>query len=194
MSVMGPSVNIANLVTLLRLLLAPVVIWLLLEGQSGAAFALFLFAGITDAIDGMIAKRFGQVTELGAYLDPVADKVLLVSIFVTLGVLQELPAWLVLLAVSRDALIVGGVLLSYTLGTPLVMHPLLISKANTVAQIGLVAAVLAQMAFAEQSDTMVEQAINYAVWFTAATTAASGGAYIFTWVRTMNANAGTLDA
>ncbi|MEQ1890525.1 MAG: CDP-alcohol phosphatidyltransferase family protein [Alphaproteobacteria bacterium] len=186
--------NIANLVTLLRLLLAPVVIWLLLEGQSGAAFALFLFAGITDAIDGMIAKRFGQVTELGAYLDPVADKVLLVSIFVTLGVLQELPAWLVLLAVSRDALIVGGVLLSYTLGTSLVMHPLLISKANTVAQIGLVAAVLAQMAFAEQSDTMVEQAINYAVWFTAATTAASGGAYIFTWVRTMNANAGTPDA
>lgn len=184
--------NIANLVTLLRLLLAPVVIWLLLEGESSVAFALFLFAGITDAIDGMIAKRFDQRTELGAYLDPVADKVLLVSIFVTLGILHELPAWLVLLVVSRDALIIGGVLLSYTLGRPLIMNPLLISKANTVAQIGLVACILAKMAFVSQADILIDQAITYAVWFTAATTAASGGAYIFTWVKAMNAStAGT---
>lgn len=183
---MGPSVNIANLVTLLRLLLAPVVIWLLLEEQAGMAFGLFLFAGVTDAIDGFIAKRFGQETELGAYLDPIADKALLVSIFVTLGILQELPAWLVLLAVSRDALIIGGVLLSYTLGNPLVMNPLLISKANTVMQIGLVAAILAHMAFAAQPDAMVDLAIGYAVWLTAATTAASGGAYIYTWVKAMS--------
>lgn len=180
--------NIANLVTLLRLLLAPVVIWLLLEGQPGAAFALFLFAGITDAIDGMIAKRFGQETELGAYLDPVADKALLVSIFVTLGVLQALPTWLVLLAVSRDALIVGGVLLSYTLGNPVAMNPLPISKANTMLQIILVAAVLAHMAFSGQSDSLITQMIDYAVWLTAATTAASGAAYIYTWVKTMNAS------
>jgi len=187
-------VNIANLVTLLRLLLAPVVIWLLLEGQAGMAFALFLFAGITDAIDGMIAKRFNQETELGAYLDPVADKVLLVSIFVTLGILQELPAWLVLLAVSRDALIVGGVLLSYTLGNPLVMSPLWISKINTVVQIALVAAVLAHMAFLpEQQAAMSGLAISCAVWLTAFTTAASGGAYIYTWVRAMNSPAGTMD-
>ncbi len=185
--------NIANLVTLMRLLLAPVVIWLLLEGQASMAFALFLFAGITDAIDGMIAKRFNQETELGAYLDPVADKALLVSIFVTLGILQELPAWLVLLAVSRDALIVGGVLLSYTLGNPLVMNPLWISKINTVMQIALVAAVLAHMAFPEQQAAMAGLAISYAVWLTAFTTAASGGAYIFTWVRAMNSPAGTTD-
>ncbi len=189
---MKTSVNIANLVTLLRLLLTPVVIWLLLEGQPGLAFALFLLAGITDAIDGMIAKRFDQVTELGAYLDPVADKALLVSIFVTLGILYALPAWLVLLVVSRDALIVGGVLLSYTLGNPLMMNPLLISKANTVAQIGLVAAVLAHMAFPEQHAVMVELVIGYAVWLTAATTAASGGAYIYTWIKAMNASAGTV--
>ncbi len=185
--------NIANLVTLLRLLLAPVVIWLLLEGQASVAFALFLFAGITDAIDGMIAKRFNQETELGAYLDPVADKALLVSIFVTLGILQELPAWLVLLAVSRDALIVGGVLLSYTLGNPLVMNPLWISKANTVAQIGLVAAVLAHMAFPLYHGVAVAQAIGYGVWLTAATTAASGGAYMYTWVRAMSAPSGSTD-
>jgi cardiolipin synthase len=186
-------VNIANLVTLLRLLLAPVVIWLLLDGRPGAAFALFVFAGITDAVDGMIAKRFGQETELGAYLDPVADKVLLVSIFVTLGILQALPVWLVLLAVSRDALIVGGVLLSYTLGEPIVMNPLQISKANTVVQIGLVAAVLAHMAFAGPLDTLVTQLIDYAVWLTAATTAGSGGAYIYTWIKTMNASSEARD-
>lgn len=182
----------ANFVSLLRLLLAPVVIWLLLDGESGAAFALFLFAGITDAIDGMIAKRFDQITELGAYLDPIADKALLVSVFVTLGVLQELPVWLVLMAVSRDALIVGGVLLSYTLGNPLVMRPLLISKANTVAQIGLVAAVLAHISFPELQTAMAATALGYAVWLTAATTAVSGGAYIVTWVRAMNPGAGTV--
>ena len=185
--------NIANLVSLLRLLLAPVVIWLLLESRPGPAFALFLFAGITDAIDGMIAKRFGQETELGAYLDPVADKVLLVSIFVTLGVLQALPTWLVLLAVSRDALIVGGVLLSYTLGNPVVMNPLLISKANTLVQIILVAAVLAHMAFSGQSESLITQLIGYAVWLTAATTTASGAAYIHTWVKTMNASSEVRD-
>ncbi|MFZ5836337.1 MAG: CDP-alcohol phosphatidyltransferase family protein [Pseudomonadota bacterium] len=178
--------NIANLVTILRLLLAPVVIWLLMEGEAAAAFGLFLIAGITDAIDGMIAKRFGQETELGAYLDPVADKVLLVSVFVTLGILQELPAWLVLLAVSRDGLIVGGVLLSYTLGKALVMSPLRISKANTLVQIALVAAVLAHMALGAQSVTPMAQAIVYLIWFTAFTTTASGGAYIITWVKAMN--------
>ncbi|HAK62959.1 MAG TPA: CDP-alcohol phosphatidyltransferase, partial [Alphaproteobacteria bacterium] len=72
-----PVVNLANFVSLLRLLLTPAVIWLLLEERPVAALGLFLFAGLTDALDGMIAKRFGQVTELGAYLDPVADKVLL---------------------------------------------------------------------------------------------------------------------
>ena len=187
---MGRSANIANLVTLLRLLLAPVVIWLLLEGQPFLAFGLFLFAGATDAIDGMIAKRFDQQTELGAWLDPLADKALLVSVFITLGILHELPLWLVLLAVSRDALIVGGVLLSYTLGNPLVMSPLRISKANTVAQIALVAAVLAQMAFAGKPDALTDQLITYAVWLTAATTTASGGAYMLTWVRAMNAPPG----
>lgn len=182
---MGGSVNIANIVTILRLLLAPVVMWLLMEGEAAAAFGLFLFAGITDAIDGMIAKRFGQETELGAYLDPVADKVLLVSVFVTLGILQELPAWLVLLAVSRDGLIVGGVLLSYTLGNPLEMSPLRISKANTLVQICLVATVLAHKALGAQSFMLMAQAIDYLVWFTAFTTTASGGAYIVTWIKEM---------
>lgn len=183
---MMSTVNIPNLLTLSRLLLTPVVIWLLLETQYALAFGLFILAGLTDALDGMIAKRFGQQTELGAYLDPIADKVLIVSIFVTLGIMHALPVWLVLLVVSRDALIIGGVLLSYTLGTPLAMHPLQISKANTVTQISLVAVVLARMAFATAPNAAVDDWIGYIVWLTAATTTASGAAYIYSWIKSMS--------
>jgi len=159
-----------------------VVIWLLLEKQAVAAFGLFLFAGFTDAADGMIAKRLGQVTELGAYLDPLADKVLLAGIFITLGVMGELPAWLVLLVVSRDALIVGGVLLSYTLGFRLAMHPLLISKANTVAQIALASLVIGSMALLEMGVfELPELIIVCGIWLVAVTTGLSGGAYIYVW-------------
>ncbi|MFZ5912598.1 MAG: CDP-alcohol phosphatidyltransferase family protein [Pseudomonadota bacterium] len=179
--------NLANFVSLLRLLLTPAVIWLLLEERPVAALGLFLFAGLTDALDGMIAKRFGQVTELGAYLDPVADKVLLASTFITLGVLQELPLWLVLLAVSRDAMIVGGVLLSYTMNYPVVMNPLMISKLNTVAQIVLVALVLGRMGFMSGSQNWLAEVTTYLVWLTAASTAASGGAYILQWSKIISA-------
>lgn len=179
--------NLANFVSLLRLLLTPVVIWLLLEGEPEAALGLFLFAGLTDVLDGMIAKRFGQVTELGAYLDPVADKALLASTFITLGVLQELPIWLVLLAVSRDAMIVGGVLLSYTMNYPVVMNPLPISKLNTVAQIVLVALVLWSMGFMPEPQTWLKELTGWLVWLTAASTAASGAAYILQWSRIIGA-------
>ena len=172
--------NIPNLITLLRLLLAPVVIWLLLERQSSAALALFILAGITDALDGMLAKRLGQVTELGTYLDPIADKVLLVGIFITLGVMGGLPAWLVLLVVSRDMLIVGGVLLLYTMDFKIEMHPLMISKINTVAQIILIALVLGHEGVAQTQ--IVAVLITYAIWLVALTTAASGCAYIYVWI------------
>lgn len=179
--------NLANFVSLLRLLLTPAVIWLLLEAEPEAALGLFLFAGLTDALDGMIAKRFGQVTELGAYLDPVADKALLASTFITLGVLQELPLWLVLLAVSRDAMIVGGVLLSYTMNYPVAMNPLPISKLNTVAQIILVALVLWRMGFMPEPQTWLKELTVWLVWLTAASTAASGAAYILQWSKIIGA-------
>ncbi|HAK62960.1 MAG TPA: CDP-alcohol phosphatidyltransferase, partial [Alphaproteobacteria bacterium] len=94
----------------------------------------------------------------------VADKVLLASTFITLGVLQELPLWLVLLAVSRDAMIVGGVLLSYTMNYPVVMNPLMISKLNTVAQIVLVALVLGRMGFMSGSQNWLAEVTTYLVW------------------------------
>src|ERR1043165_2429801 len=99
------------------------------------AFVLFLAAGISDAVDGFLAKRFGMATELGAYLDPLADKAMLVSIYVALGITGALPAWLVILVVSRDIMIVGAVILSWVVDKPVPLRPLPVSKLNTVAQI-----------------------------------------------------------
>ena len=111
-------VNIPNTLTLARIVLVPLVVWLIVTHEMLAAFVLFLLAGVSDAADGYLAKRFQWRTELGAYLDPIADKLLLVSIYVTLGLSGHLPAWLVIAVVSRDILIIGAFLLSWVLSRP----------------------------------------------------------------------------
>ena len=137
--------NIPNSITLLRIVLVPLVVWLIITHEMLAAFVVFLLAGLSDAADGFLAKRYGWHTELGAYLDPIADKALLVSIYLTLGFAGHLPVWLVIAVVSRDVLIIGGVLLSWMLSRPLAMQPLLISKANTCFQILLAGFVLGEL-------------------------------------------------
>src|SRR5205085_1885968 len=102
----------------------------LLSDQSKIAFVVFLCAGISDAVDGFLAKRFNWRTELGSYLDPLADKLLIVSIFIALGVRNELPLWLVIAVVSRDILLVAAVLLAWLLDKPVRIKPLAVSKAN----------------------------------------------------------------
>jgi cardiolipin synthase len=170
-----------NLITLTRAILVPVVFWLLLSGRVQAAFFVFVLAGISDAIDGYLAKRFGWQTELGAYLDPLADKLLVTCIFVAMGFLGELPSWLVIAVVSRDVLIVIAVLLSWLLGNPVAIKPLAVSKANTVAQLLLAAVVLADTGFS-LGLVVVKQLL---VWITAALTLASLAAYIQAWLRHM---------
>ena len=93
--------NLPNLISLMRLLLVPFTVWLILSGAFGWAFATFLIAGVSDGIDGYLARRFDWRTRLGAYLDPLADKALVVSVFVTLGFLKVIPAWLVIIVVSQ---------------------------------------------------------------------------------------------
>ena len=110
--------NIPNLISLMRLLLVPLTVWLIMSEAYGWAFITFLVAGVSDGIDGYLARRFDWRTRLGAYLDPLADKALLVSVFVTLGFLKLIPAWLVIIVVSRDVLIVGAVLLSRLMDHP----------------------------------------------------------------------------
>ena len=139
--------NIPNLITLGRILLVPVVVWAIASGAMWIAFVLFLAAGVSDAVDGFLAKRFQMTTELGAYLDPLADKALIVSIYLTLGINNLIPRWLVILVVSRDILIVGGIMLSWLVGKPLKIKPLVVSKLNTVAQIVFACVVLGSLGF-----------------------------------------------
>lgn len=134
--------NLPNLITLGRLLAVPITIWLILNNFVLAAFWLFVAAGVSDAIDGFIAKRWNQVTEIGKYLDPIADKSLLVSIYITLGIQGQLESWLVILVVFRDIMIVGAVILYQTMVRGLEVAPLFISKVNTLAQIIVAALVL----------------------------------------------------
>lgn len=173
--------SIPNLITLGRVILVPVVFWLLLNGELQAAFLTFVVAGVSDAVDGFLAKRFKWETELGAYLDPIADKLLIVCIFIALGVTARLPSWLVILVVSRDVLIIIAIVLSWLLGHPTPMKPLTVSKMNTVAQIILAAVVLANEGFALQ----LKGPVTVLTFITGATTIASLIAYLRVWLRHM---------
>jgi cardiolipin synthase (CMP-forming) len=153
-----------------------------LSGAMGWALAGFVIAGVSDGIDGFIARQFNQRSALGAYLDPMADKLLLVSVFIVLGLMGELPIWLVLAAVSRDALIVTAVLISTIMANPVEMKPLFVSKANTAVQIVLAAVVLSELAFA-QSFWDVR---TWLIVISGLLTAASAAAYLVAWLRHMN--------
>ncbi len=173
--------NLPNLVTLGRLLSVPVAIWLVLSGELAAAFWIFVAAGLSDAVDGFIAKRLDQRSRLGALLDPLADKALLVSMFVTLGVAGHLPNWLVILVVFRDVMIVGGFLLVTALAQTMQWEPLFVSKLNTALQIALIAVLLAWLGLGLPVFGL-DRVLIYAV---AATTIISGGGYLVRWGRTL---------
>jgi len=132
-----------NVITFGRLLAVPATIYAILIGRLDWAFWLFVAAGVSDAIDGAVARLCDARTVLGSFLDPLADKALLVSVYVTLTSIGVLPLGLVILVVSRDLMIVGAVILLYTLHRPTKARPLMISKINTAAQIVLAAAALA---------------------------------------------------
>jgi cardiolipin synthase len=174
-------VNIPNTLTLARIVLVPLVVWLIVTHEMTAAFIVFMLAGFSDAADGFLAKRYHWRTELGAYLDPIADKALLVSIYVTLGFSNHLPAWLVIAVVSRDILIIGAFLLSWMLSRPVPIRPLLISKANTLAQIVLAALVLAEMGLGLGLDDLILVLIPV----TGALTIISAFAYFWGWLTHM---------
>jgi len=177
--------SIPNLITLARILLVPIVVWAILGGQMLIAFLLFLAAGVSDAIDGYLAKRFHMTTMLGAYLDPLADKALIVSIYLTLGISGELPRWLVILVVSRDIMIVGAVMLSWLVGLPLKVKPLLVSKLNTVAQIVFACLVLASLGFHFEVPVLTFGLMG----LVAVLTLLSIAGYVAEWVRHMNSAA-----
>jgi cardiolipin synthase len=175
----GLGLNLPNLISLVRLFMVPLEIWLILVGRYGLAFWILVAAGISDALDGFIAKRFDRRTRLGALLDPVADKAMLISVYITLGAAHQLWTSLVILVVFRDFMIVGGFLLIQVFAVQKLYDPLYISKLNTGVQIILVSFVLARLglgAAAGWPDLVLSLIV-------AATTMVSGLSYLVRWAR-----------
>jgi cardiolipin synthase len=139
--------QIPNAICLMRLALVVPVAWTLLHDDPAATLWLFGAAAVSDGADGFLAKRFGWQTDLGAFLDPLADKVLLVTVFVTLAWLDLVPMWLVLLAVGRDVVIVAGALAYKLVVGAVKMEPRVSSKINTACQLGFVLVVICRQAF-----------------------------------------------
>ena len=172
-----------NLITLSRILLIPVTVLMIADHEWNWALGLFLLAGASDGLDGFLARTFDLHSELGAYLDALADKALLISIFITLAVVGAVPASIAILVVFRDLMIMGAVVISWIMEKPIQIRPLMVSKLNTTAQIGFAGLVLGLKAF--------EWSIGY--WFgialvlVATLTVVSGVAYLAQWYLLMSA-------
>lgn len=169
--------DIPNIITLARILLTIPVVVALLYLEFGLALTLFLIAGLSDGVDGFLAKQFHWQSRLGSLLDPAADKLLLVSSFLSLGWLGLLPPWLVGAVMLRDLIIIGGAG-AWTLRIgQLVAEPTIISKINTFTQIVLVVSVVADQAL----GLLPPGSIEALVWITLATTLSSGMDYVWVW-------------
>jgi cardiolipin synthase len=171
--------TLPNVITFARLCMVPMAVWFVLEHRLTMAFFLFLAAGLSDALDGWLARRNGGGNSVGALLDPVADKALLVSMYITLAAVNELPDWLTILVVFRDLVIVGGVIVLSVLGMPVVIRPLLVSKLNTALQIVLVALTLLLAGYGLDAP-LAKQVL---IWVVGVTTLGSGAAYVWKAAR-----------
>ena len=179
---MSIPTTIPNIITLGRIILVPIIVWAIVSSQMEIAFAIFVIAGVSDAVDGFLAKRFNMTSELGALLDPLADKALLVSIYISLGVWGEIPRWLVILVVSRDIMIVSAVIVSWLFDKPVAMKPLMVSKLNTVVQVAFAALVLASLAFNFNPRPYDLILMGFVTVFTLV----SVSLYLVEWVRHMS--------
>jgi cardiolipin synthase (CMP-forming) len=141
-----------------------------------------LVATLSGLVYGFLAKRFGMATEIGAYLDPLADKVMIVSIYVALGITAVIPAWIVILVVSRDLMIVGGIMLAWLVGRPMAIKPHVVSKINTGVQVFYAALVLAAHGY----EFSAKPLLTLVMVLVAVLTLLSVGLYLAEWVRHMN--------
>lgn len=172
-----PYSQIPNLLTLFRILACPVLVLLLSERHYDAALAVFVLAGITDGLDGFIAKRFNYVTSLGSLLDPIADKLLIACSYAMLAILGDIPFWLLVVVMFRDIVIIAGYLILVTMEREVPMNPTYSSKLNTFMQICLVVAILVQ-----QSELMgVSPLIILLIFGVSLTTVISGIQYVWYW-------------
>ena len=176
-------VNIANIVTLGRLFSAPLIVWLLMEGLFLASFWVFLLAALSDGIDGYLAKHHNMETELGRYLDPIADKVLLASTYIAMGLYDHVPTWLVIMVISRDIIIILAIFLAHVLDHELTIKPIALSKVNTLMQIALMVWLLGCNAYYIDLPFIIT---NVLIFIVTITTILSLIRYISIWIKTYN--------
>jgi len=174
-------INIPNLLTLFRILITPLFVIFMIRGHYQLALAAFFLAGISDGLDGLFARLFNQKTVLGAHLDPVADKLLLMSAFVALAVQRTIPSWLAVVVISRDILILSGIAILRYFHIAVTIKPSMVSKCTTVAQLVTVLAVL--LAF---EVTAVRPALAPLFWLTTVLSTASGLHYLYLGIRLIN--------
>ncbi len=168
--------NIPNALTVLRIVLVPVIVILLIQGHYAKALVCFVIAGVTDGLDGLLARILNQTTVVGAYLDPVADKALVISMFTTLAIVGVVPGWLAVVVISRDCIILGGILVLTLMSVDLEIKPSYVSKINTTLQ--LAAIFFALLLKVGDGGRHFREAFSVLCWLTAVFTAISGGDYI----------------
>lgn len=176
-----------NIISMIRILLVIPAVHYLWHNEYGKALLVFFVAGVSDVLDGFLARRFGWISRLGSLLDPLGDKLLMTAIYFTLGLMGHLPMWLVALVIGRDVVIIIGALTYRLLIKQITMQHLLISKLNTGFQILLVLSLIFQQFLQQSTFSSVEQilaqAIPILIYIVTFTTLASGIAYVLIWSR-----------
>ena len=183
-------INIANVLTALRVVLIPLFAYLLISGKEPEALIVFVVCGLSDSLDGVLARWLRQRTLVGAYLDPVADKLLMATAFIVLAYVRIVPYWLTILVISRDVFILVGVSLYLLLLGDTGTRPTVLSKVNTAVQVLTITYFLFVTAFPGTADALnagEDSAVSLgAVLLCAATTAASGAQYVYLGIRKLS--------
>jgi len=175
--------NIPNSLTLLRIILVPVIVILLMQGSYWMGLIVFLVSGLTDILDGYLARVLNQQTVLGSYLDPIADKALMISCYVTLAVKKILPGWLSVVVISRDCIILLGVAVLSIMSVSYKIQPVLLGKLTTAVQILTILVFLASRAL---PGAVADSCMEALVWVTVFFTVVSGFYYMVIGVRFIN--------
>ena len=184
------AMTLPNAITLGRALLAPVIVTLITLDAHALAFWLFIAAALSDFVDGFLAKYYGPPTKLGAYLDPTADKILIVSLCITLASTGALPLWIVILIVSRDLFIVGGIMIAWIVFDRIWIAPIIIGKATTCLQLLLLGMILADRNF---NLNISDQLADIGIYMVAFMTILSGLFYIVQWCRRIGISPSSLE-
>ena len=176
--------NLPNFLSLLRIILVPVIVIFLIQGSYAKVLIVFVVAGLTDALDGALARLLNKQTKLGSFLDPLADKILLSTSFIALAIFSLIPSWLAVIVISRDFLILLGIMILSMMSVTYEIKPIFVSKVTTTLQI-------ATVFFALLLKTVTYDIISYnwiivLSWLTASFTIISGLIYIIKGIKFIN--------